>query len=257
MERAIVTLSYVPVRSEPSEKSELVTQLLFGELYEIIEENKNWLRIKNIYDNYEGWISSECHFNNISDTQFINSLIDSELIINKKLIVAIDLKNESLVYISPGSVFYKKLFIDENIYKLYNNLLKIEMQNFISYNDKEILLQFINTPYLWGGRTIFGIDCSALVQIIFRILGINLPRDAYLQYDFGSIVDSEADLKPYDVAFFGNTRITHTGILLNKTTILHSSGKVCIDRFEMGRGIFNNSTGQLSHKIVGVKRFLS
>jgi cell wall-associated NlpC family hydrolase len=117
-------------------------------------------------------------------------------------------------------------------------------------------MQYLNTPYLWGGRSPFGIDCSGFTQIVFKLCDMKLNRDAYQQATQGTPVESIEKAKEKDLAFFKNDegRIVHTGIILSGNKIIHASGKVHIDTIDE-KGIFNGETKQHSHQLAAIRRF--
>jgi cell wall-associated NlpC family hydrolase len=225
MSVGVCYLSVVPMRATPSDKAELVSQLLFGETFDVIEQQEKWTKIRLHHDAYEGWIDNKQY-----------QIIDK---ISKKNIVDVNLLHKGRVYYSIGS------FVDFDIKK--------KQQNSIISTAKQLL----NVPYLWGGRSIFGIDCSGFVQIVYRVNGINLPRDAYQQAEVGELVDIE-NAKTNDLAYFANDagKIIHVGIVIrnrNSIKIIHASGKVRIDILNK-KGIYNEETKTYSHQLHSIKR---
>jgi cell wall-associated NlpC family hydrolase len=116
---------------------------------------------------------------------------------------------------------------------------------------------FLNSAYLWGGRSIFGVDCSGFCQTVFRFIGIPLLRDAYQQASQGEAIGFLEETKLGDLAFFDNEegRITHVGMLLDQDTIIHASGRVRMDTIDH-LGIVNVDTGLHTHKLRIIKRML-
>ncbi|HPD95682.1 MAG: C40 family peptidase [Bacteroidales bacterium] len=253
MEQGTLIKSLASVRKEPSETSEMVNQLLFGETLEILEKFKNWYRITSTFDQYPGWIDSR----SIVPTNNIN--IDSKII--NASIVKVKQKNDPFSFIiCPGSElpnFNNGIFrINKEDFECLGNPL---IQLPASINDRiiEVAKQFINAPYLWGGRSPFGIDCSGLTQVVFKICGISLPRDAKQQAAIGTDVEFVNQVQPGDLAFFDNdeNEIIHVGILTGNQTIIHSSGYVRIDKFDH-QGIFDLQKKDYSHKLRIIKRII-
>lgn len=243
----IVIISLVPLRAEPSSKSELVSELLFGETYTVLEETEDWYKVENHLDGYKGWINntqfSLLENSDIPDTIFCKfpfSTIKSEA-------------SESPIYVLPGSRIFKD---NSGEFSINGNKFLIEIDSFSrNISIEDFSKQFSNSPYLWGGKSLFGIDCSGFTQIVFSIFGLNIPRDAYQQAELGKQVDFISEIKPGDLAFFENKdgKITHVGIILENQKIIHASGKVRIDEID-SFGIFNKDSGKHSHQLRWIKR---
>lgn len=256
-EKGIARLSIIPVRAEASDKSELVTQLLFGDHYTItgISENKKWIRIQIYFDQYEGWIDaiqhhqiSEDYFNQINNSDYkICTETASTILFNKH---QTNIVMGSILPIATNEIFK----VEEQL--AFNG----EAKSLSSKRDFEFLKQtakkYLNAPYLWGGRSPFGIDCSGFTQIVFRICGYLLPRDASQQVKKGEKVSIE-DRKEGDLVFFNNDdgKIVHVGILLEKDEIIHASGKVRIDTLN-DKGILNNESQRITHKLHSIRRLI-
>lgn len=254
---AICNLSVVPVRKEPSDKSEMVTQLLLGETVEIISKDGNWRKIRATFDDYNGWVDKK-QLLPIGDSEY--ALIETQPVhISTDLVqIAVKGKNEMLP-LMIGSVlrhFSGKAFrIGDAEFEFEGNVQltdKPRPENVLLFS-----YMFLNAPYLWGGRTPFGIDCSGFTQLVFKLSGYKLKRDAYQQAEQGELVHLLEEAKPGDLAFFDNAekKIIHVGIILSGHKVIHASGKVRIDRLDH-QGIFNSETGQYSHNLRLIKRIM-
>jgi len=255
---AICPLSVVPVRSEPSDRSEIVTQLLFGETFSILEEKDSWLLICLHHDNYEGWIDrkqalpvSDHYFNQISDKP--------KHFIADKTGVCITANDGSEVIVSKGSnlplVANGLFYIGERKYSTKSKI-KIIPKRFAANRVAATAMDYLNAPYLWGGRSIMGIDCSGLVQVVYHMCGLDLPRNAAQQALKGEVIDFVDEVQPGDLAFFDNIAgdIIHVGIIVGPGKILHASGRVKIDKIDHN-GIFSGDLGTYSHSLRIIKRF--
>lgn len=237
------------MRAEPKDTSELVSQVIYGESFKIIEQRANWSLIKLSFDNYKGWIDNK-QLVEISETVY-DSTISEANIYSSDLIEFIQINNKGLLTIPFGSTLNSiKLFdhsFDGNTTKTIQpkeNLVKTS-------------LLFINSPYLWGGRTPFGIDCSGFTQIIYKINGYKIDRDAKDQVNLGVSLSFIEESEPGDLAFFDNKEgdIVHVGIIMEDNHIIHAHGQVRIDRLDQ-TGIYNVDTKKHTHKLRVIKKII-
>jgi cell wall-associated NlpC family hydrolase len=241
------------MRAGPAHKTEMVSQLLFGEWATVQEQEKYFVKIQCLHDGYEGWCQrSQLAFSDIlpangTSTQYVSEWTDKVTV------------NGVPANISMGSpvLAVEKLGIYEVQYMVSNPWQAAE-----AYPTPEAITArasaFLNTSYLWGGRSVFGIDCSGFTQLVYRFFNIPLLRDAYQQATQGEVIGFLQETKCGDLAFFDNEegKITHVGILLNDHTIIHAAGKVRIDKID-NAGIVNADTGERTHKLRIMKRILS
>ena len=251
MNYGISNLSIVPMRNEATDKSEMVNQVIFGEHFKVLEIRKKWSKIRLAHDSYEGWI---CNKQWIEIEEDIYKQLDKEVATITTDILDIITKNHHQPIVI-GSILPS--------YKSGHALINNEMYQFDGLTtpgfirkDKLVAnaLMYLNTPYLWGGRSPLGIDCSGFTQMVYRLQGVDLPRDAYQQAEVGTTLSFVEESEPGDLAFFDNTegKITHVGIILEDNHIIHASGKVRIDRIDQ-QGIFNSEIGNHTHKLRLIK----
>lgn len=250
----ICNLAIVPVRLEPSDRSEQVTQLLFGEHFTILEQQQKWTKIKIAFDNYEGWIDNK-QYQEISEKQF-NSLNESPIVLSADLIEFISSPKNELLPISIGSSLS---FLNDDSININN--FSFEGLRTCGIKPKSDLVKtaymYLNAPYLWGGKTPFGIDCSGFTQMVYKLNGFNLLRDASQQATQGEVLSFIEESEPGDLAFFDNEEgnIIHVGIMLDNNYIIHASGKVRIDRLDH-LGIYNAETNRHTHKLRVIKKIV-
>lgn len=253
MEYAICVVAAAPVRKEPNHRSEMVNQLLFGETMQVLEEKDEWFKIKSTYDDYEGWLTYHLisqvdkRFAE-SDDLFIASLLTNPVTLPDQLI------NAPMGSILTGFDEETRLLWDSK-YK-YHGTYRNMRKTFDSELLKKTIQQWINAPYLWGGKTFMGVDCSGFVQTVYKLLGVKLKRDAWQQAEQGNNVNLESS-KHGDLAFFHNEngRVIHVGIVLDSNQIVHSSGKVRIDKLDE-KGIVNVETGKRTHQLHSIRRVI-
>jgi gamma-D-glutamyl-L-lysine dipeptidyl-peptidase len=259
MNKAICIYTYIPIRKDPSESSEMVSQILYGETFSIIEKNQNWHYIELDFDGYKGWIDYKLSY--LIDDQkiaWLNKINPS--IVNMPVCIARQNNNNSLFYILAGSNLYD---LKGNTFLLFDKSFQLQepLQSYKQHTTQNVIertaKQFLNAPYLWGGRSTFGIDCSGFVQTVFKVAGKNLPRDTNQQAKSGIAINSLSESLPGDVAFFENehSEIVHTGILLSKNEIIHSSGSVHISPIDE-KGIINPERQDYTHKLAVIKRIV-
>ena len=251
MKYGISNLAIVPMRIEAVDQAEMVNQILFGEHFKVLEVRKKWSKVRLAHDSYEGWV---CNKQWIEIEEDIYKQLDKEV-----ATIAIDI----LDIISKDH--HQPIVIGSILpsFKSGHALINNEMYRFdglttAGFTKKEKLvenaLMYLNAPYLWGGRSPLGIDCSGFTQMVYRLQGVDLPRDAYQQAEVGTTLSFVEESEAGDLAFFDNNeeRITHVGIILENNHIIHASGKVRIDRIDQ-QGIFNKKLGTHTHKLRLIK----
>nr|WP_315140538.1 C40 family peptidase [uncultured Flavobacterium sp.] len=250
----ICNLAIIPLRSESSDKSEIVSQVLFGEHFQIIETYNQWSKIRLQYDEYEGWVDSK-QYQLISEENF-KCLSNDSIILNADLIEYITDSNSLLMPIPLGSSLSFLNYNEINTKKFSFEGTKIsgikEKNNII-----KTAYMYLNAPYLWGGKTPFGIDCSGFTQMVYKLNGYHLKRDASQQAFQGEALSFIEESEPGDLAFFDNEdgKIIHVGIIMSDNYIIHASGKVRIDRLDH-LGIYNTETQKHSHKLRVIKKII-
>ncbi len=251
MQYGISNLSIVPMRNEPADKAEMINQILFGEHFKVLDNRKKWSRIRLSHDSYEGWICNK-QWLEISEEDYIQLDKDVSTITTDILDIIKKDHNQPIII---GSIL--------PFYKSGHALINKEMYQFDGlttpgFVKKEKIIEnafvYLNAPYLWGGRSPLGIDCSGLTQMVYRLQGIDLPRDAYQQAKVGTTLSFIEESEPGDLAFFDNKEgeVIHVGIILQDNYIIHASGKVRIDRLDQ-QGIFNSELGNHTHKLRLIK----
>jgi len=244
-----------PMRAEASHKSEMVSQQLFGEKSVIIETGiKYWVKIQLKYDGYEGWVQ-QSHLVEIDEESYektdkeltsdwVNEVVYNGHIMNVPMGSSLSAFHNGIAFWRKNSVNFKGKVWDPEEVKITPKQIK------------QIAFKFLNTSYLWGGKSVFGIDCSGYAQGVYKLLNTHLPRDARKQAEKGEIVNFLPEAQCGDLAFFDNEegKIIHVGILLSSHEIIHSAGKVRIDKIDT-QGILNLETKERTHKLRIIKRF--
>ena len=250
----ICNLAIVPIRAEASDRSEQVSQLLFGEHFKIIELTAKWAQVELAYDSYVGWIDNK-QFQSITEEQYL-FLDKVPSVLNADLIDYITTPNNQLMPISLGASLSFLENEDINTAKYSFEGMKV-----CGVKPKAELVKtafmYLNAPYLWGGKSPFGIDCSGFTQMVYKLNGYHLLRDASQQATQGDALSFIEESEPGDLAFFDNDEgnIIHVGIMMENNYIIHASGKVRIDRLDH-LGIYNADTNRHTHKLRVIKKIV-
>lgn len=257
-EFGVCNLALVPLRTEPSDRSEMCSQLVFAEVFRILETGEKWTKILTDYDDYEGWIDNK-QFIKINDSAFSDLAKVDEVLGLKVFHQVLRTDTSEKLNLIAGTLIPPRtdgfFYLGENSYKLLSDAHRPELLEFGALVE-ETARFYLNSPYLWGGRSVFGIDCSGFTQMVFRQLGIRIKRDAWQQAEQGKLLGFIQEARAGDLAFFDNEegRITHVGIMLDNNRIIHASGRVRVDPIDT-QGIFNPELNNYTHKLRIVKRF--
>ena len=234
MEKYYCSVMVSPMRAENSEKTEMVSQILYGETCEILETEGNFSKIKMDFDGYEGWVNS-------SVLKKQNPEISKNLVTQNFGVFDVE-GSRSLLSIGSELGFVTENLVDKN------NIRESLVEN---------AKKFLNVPFLWGGRSFFGVDDSGFVQLLYKVHGINLPRDPENQALLGTSRDFVEESEAGDLAFFEDSEgnIVHVGLVLSPFEIIHASGKVRIDSLDFS-GIYNAEQNKHTHKLRFVKTII-
>ena len=256
MNNGILSLPLLPIRMEPSERSEMTTQLLFGEQFELLDVQNNWTLIRNQADGYEGWATSKML--TVLSAEMLEKLKRYQTVLLREPISIFQRVDAGAIHLPAGSgVFVRSnhFFSPANM-ELFpeKEMEKPDITKSLPERILQSATQFLNAPYLWGGKTILGMDCSGLTQVSAAINGFQLPRDAREQALLGEEEFLSLSL-PGDLAFFSNSegRIVHVGIVCGRNIILHASGNVHMDDLDE-QGIYSRELKAYTHRLHSIKR---
>lgn len=244
---AIILLPLAPMRAEASDKAELVNQMLFGDTCKVLQREEKWSYVKCTVDGYEGWIDNkqlhlidESTYNEVNDWMIVTDTPLEIILVDKKpmrIPMGSRLPDKNEVTIDGVLInhFYEEL----------DDPLEIQ----------DIAILYHGAPYLWGGKTVFGVDCSGFVQTVFKVYGIDLPRNASQQACVGDKIENLSDIQVNDLCFFKNDegKIVHVGIYAGNNEIIHASGCVRIDKLDE-HGIFNRDLNEYTHTLCAIRR---
>ena len=257
-----------PVREEPSHAAEQATQLLFGEVCEVMDRHSSWTKIRSTMDGQVGWVVSKMMTPISYEEVERYQQADAMGVVATPMAVATDTKTGEQLILTIGTrlpyykkgtfeVLGKKYKINPRcVYEVKGDRLEVKGEDVV-----RVAQSLLNVPYLWGGKNMMGYDCSGFTQTVYSVFGINLLRNAREQVTQGQVVSSLAEAQPGDLVFFDHsdrdpnaTKISHVGMLISPTQVIHCSGCVHIDRIdEMGVYLSN---GEMTHHLVQIKRYL-
>lgn len=258
MQYGVCSLSIVPMRKLPEDAAEMINQIIFGETFEVLEHQKNWSHIRLAHDAYEGWVDNKQI--EICTQEFYKSGAKKSLTVSQELVDIISEQETAEFYpIFIGSIL--PFYAQGGELKIGSRKMSFSGGAATGVKDRNKLVeyayQYLNAPYLWGGRSPAGIDCSGFVQMVYRLSGFSLPRDSGQQATHGATLSFIEESEPGDLAFFDNEegKIVHVGIILSNNYIIHASGKVRLDRLDQ-TGIFNPESGSHTHKLRVIKKII-
>lgn len=254
MDYAIVSVPAAAIRKKPDHRKEMTNQLLFGEAVKVLKIKKGkWAKVKSLHDGYEGWV-----------TMSLLQETDEETAATRSAHITADmftpLRSGQVSLLVPfGSSLpaytENQTRINQQVYQVEGNVLNRTTIQAGAVSLDQLVQPWLNAPYLWGGRTAMGVDCSGFIQVLFKTLGIDLPRDAWQQAQEGEPVAALHLGRAGDLVFFDDKEeIVHVGLLLKPELVVHAAGKVRIDPIDK-KGIINRDSGQRTHRLKAIRRY--
>jgi len=246
----LCALSIVPIRASADQASEQLSQLLYGDLYKITDHRKDWNKIRVTFDGTEGWIQKN-QLNPISKEVYKEYKAIKEPAHASDLISFVSVGESQLIPVLLGSVVQHTEVLN---HRHEGDLVRGKLEKNYLVNSA---LQYLNAPYQWGGKSPFGIDCSGLAQMVYKINGYSLPRDAREQANIGEALSFVEESSAGDLAFFDNQEgvITHVGVIMDNNHVIHAHGKVRIDRLDQ-TGIYDVELGSYTHRLRVIKKII-
>lgn len=257
MEYGICLLPVIPLRREPNDRSEMLTQVLFGETLRIFEKKQQWLSVETDLDSYPGWLAAGQVV--MLEESTYHAINNATVYLTTGLLSRIREEGQEALQLPAGCALPglegNTMKVGERVFH-YEGKARLDSRGTVE-ELVESALAFRNVPYLWGGRTVLGVDCSGFTQCIYRLNGVSLPRDASQQAGVGQQVSFLSEASPGDLAFFDNAEgtIVHVGLLLEDQKVIHASGKVRVDILDH-HGIFNADSRNYSHQLRLIRRIL-
>lgn len=241
-------LSVVPLRSDPSDRAEMVDQFLFADTFDLLERREKWSFVRSHYDGYEGWLDNK-QYKVLNERQYEEVQRWQSLGSYGKTI-----RIDGVYVPVPVGARYP---VEQLGTFAFCGMKITTMDTSMEESLLETAFSFMRTPYLWGGKTFGGVDCSGFVQVVYRAHGVKLFRNASQQVGQGVAVSSIGDAQPCDLCFFANEegRIVHVGIYLGDNRIVHASGMVRVDALD-SEGIYNEELRMYTHKLSDIRRMI-
>ncbi|AYO56945.1 hydrolase Nlp/P60 [Chryseobacterium sp. 6424] len=228
MEKGVCKVPVAAVRVAASHQSEMISQILYGETAQVYERSGAFVRIVMDFDGFEGWVDRQ-------QLGLVSERHDSRLLTE---VFSYTDTPDGKMLLSAGS----EVAAGDKVTRFQSDFT-------------ETASHFLHVPFLWGGRCFFGVDSSGFTQLIYKLHGHTLPREANQQADKGIVLDFIEEAEAGDLAFFEDSdgHISHVGMMLEEQRIIHAYGKVRIDHLDSS-GIYNAELRRHTHQLRFVKR---